>query len=368
MDHKDLKITNSILIFLFALVAGLYYGATFLIPLTFGALLAALMAPFTHRLEKLKIGRLLSSLISTLVALIIFGGLFYLIFWQLKLFTQDLPQIKDQIESFLKVLQQKLSYSTGITPDEQDEMLKEQSEEIIGSAQKIVAGFLGNIVKTFLEILLVQAYLFLFLIYRDRFSDFIMSYVSPENSERATSVLHKTSKVMHHYLWGRIKVMSILASMYLITFLAFGLKYTILLTVFGAIVTIIPYIGPFLSGVIPVGFMMVFGGTYSEVMIFATIVLIIQLIESYVLEPVIIGSEVQLNPLVVILAIILGGLIWGIAGMILFVPLFSIIKIISDHTTNLKPIGRLISDSDVNEPPGKGIGNKLAGLFKRQAN
>jgi predicted PurR-regulated permease PerM len=51
--------------------------------------------------------------------------------------------------------------------------------------------------------------------------------------------------------------------------------------------------------------------------------MIIQLIESYVLEPVIIGSEVQQSPLFVIIAIILGGAIWGAAGLILFVPISS---------------------------------------------
>ncbi|HSI70524.1 MAG TPA: AI-2E family transporter, partial [Gillisia sp.] len=86
------------------------------------------------------------------------------------------------------------------------------------------------------------------------------------------------------------------------------------------------------------------------IIIFIILVIIIQLIESYVLEPVIIGSEVQQSPLFVIIAIILGGALWGAAGLILFVPIFGILKIIFDHNRELKPLGFLIGY----ERPGAG--------------
>ena len=362
MEHKDLKFSNSLLIFAFGLIAGLYYGASFFIPFTFGAFLAALMAPFSDLLERTKMGRTLSSLLSTLVVLIVVGGLSYLFFWQLKLFANDLPQIKEELTTFFKKIQAQLSSATGISMKEQEKILQERSELIMGAVQKQAASLLGNVMNVVFKFLLVLIYVFLFLLYRQRFSDFVMKYVPQEKKKRAKVVLGKTAKVVHHYLWGRVKVMTILAVMYLVTFLIFGVRYTILLTVFGALITIIPYIGPFISGVLPVIFMIIFGGSFSEVMVFAAVVLIIQLIESYVLEPVIIGSEVQLNPLAVIVSIIVGGMIWGIAGMILFVPLFAIIKIVSDHTANLKPIGFLIGETE-DEKPKKGLGTKIKGLF-----
>ncbi|MEX2633345.1 MAG: AI-2E family transporter, partial [Balneolales bacterium] len=57
-----------------------------------------------------------------------------------------------------------------------------------------------------------------------------------------------------------------------------------------------------------------------HILLFSIIIFVIQLIESYVLEPLIIGKEMKLNALAVIIAITLGGVTWGIAGMILFVP------------------------------------------------
>ena len=362
MEHKDIKFSNSILIFAFGLIAGLYYGASFFIPFTFGAFLAALMAPFSDLLERTKMGRTFSSLLSTLVVLIVVGGLSYLFFWQLKLFANDLPQIKEELTTFFKRIQAQLSSATGISMEEQEKILQERSESIMGVVQKQAASLFGNVMNVVFKFLLVLIYVFLFLLYRQRFSDFVMKYVPQEKKKRAKVVLGKTAKVVHHYLWGRVKVMSILAIMYLAAFLIFDVRYTILLTVFGALITIIPYIGPFISGVLPVIFMIIFGGSFTEIMVFAAVILVIQLIESYVLEPVIIGSEVQLNPLTVIISIIVGGMIWGIAGMILFVPLFAIIKIVSDNTANLKPIGFLIGDTE-DEKPKTGIGTKIKGLF-----
>lgn len=345
MKYRNLVKFNTVLVSFFAVIAGLYFGASFLIPLTFAAFLAALVRPLSDVLERTGMSRIISSLISTLVVFLVVGGLFFLLFYQLRLFAQDLPQIKSELESFLESFQQQITSMTGLTPEEQLQLWRERSASILETLENSLTNLLGNVLNASLKFLLVLVYLFLLLLYRQKFVDVAMMYVPEEKKENTQQILYKTSRVVHHYLWGRIKVMSILGAIYLVTFLLFDIRYTVLLTIFGALVTIIPYIGPFVSGILPVLFVIVFGRSFSDVLFFAAVILVIQLIESYVLEPVIIGSEVQLSPLAVIIAIIIGGMIWGIAGMILFVPLFSILKILSDHSPNLKPIGYLISDS-----------------------
>jgi len=79
--------------------------------------------------------------------------------------------------------------------------------------------------------------------------------------------------------------------------------------------------------------------------VFSIIIIVEQLIESYVLEPLIIGHEVRINPLSVIIAIVLGGMVWGLAGMVLFVPIFAMIKIISNHTPGYEPVGYLLGNT-----------------------
>lgn len=345
MKHKDLRKINSLIIFIFAALGILYFGASFLIPLTFAAFLAALISPFSNFLEKIGFGRGISCFTSTLIVFIIISGVSYLIFVQLRNFADDLPRNQEQLNEFSDNIQQQISAVTGLSPQEQMVLLQERSESIRGTIETYITNLLRYLVNTSLQLILVMVYLFLFLLYRTKFFDFVMKFVPEKKDIQVEKIIYKANRVIYHYLWGRIKVMIILAAMYIVTFMIFDLPYAVLLTVFGALVTIIPYIGPFISGLLPIVILFIFNPNISEVLLFAAIISLIQLVESYVLEPIIIGNEVQLNPLAVIIAIIAGGMIWGIAGMILFVPLFAIVKIISDHTPNLRPIGFLIGNN-----------------------
>lgn len=363
MQYRSLKKINLILFFGFAVLAALSFGASFFIPLTFASFLAALMEPVAAMLEKMGLRKLPASLLSTLIVFIAVSGISYLLFYQLRIFADDLPEIKEELESFFRNFQRWLSSITGVSMQEQQEVLNKRSDTLLSAIEQKLAQLLGSVLESSLKFLLVLVYLFLFLLNRGKYVQFVLMYVPEEKHSRARNIMNKTSKVIHHYLWGRLKVMSILAVMYIIAFLIFDVRYALLLTVFGALITIIPYIGPFISGVIPICFVIVFGRDFSEVLLFSMVILVIQLIESYVLEPIIIGSEVKLSPLAVIIAILIGSMIWGIAGMILFVPLFSMLKILSDHIPALRPIGYLIGYSD--REPGEGVGIRIKNIFKR---
>jgi predicted PurR-regulated permease PerM len=69
---------------------------------------------------------------------------------------------------------------------------------------------------------------------------------------------------------------------------------------------------------------------------------IVQFFQTYILEPLVVGAEVNINPLFTIFVLVAGELVWGIPGMVLAIPLLGIVKIICDHITVLKPYGFLI--------------------------
>jgi predicted PurR-regulated permease PerM len=71
---------------------------------------------------------------------------------------------------------------------------------------------------------------------------------------------------------------------------------------------------------------------------------VVQAVDNYFIEPFVVGGEVNLSALATIIALIAGGLLWGIAGMILFIPLLGIAKIVFDNVEKLEPIGFLIGD------------------------
>lgn len=346
---KQLANINRILIFILLIVVFLYWGAPFLIPFIFGIFFAFLMVPLCNFLEKIRIPRAIASLLSTLVVLIVFGGTLFLFIAQINKFASDMPSLEDKVASFIESSQNKIESVTNLTFGEQKEIFERKSGQIIVKIESFVTGFLGNVFSTVLSFFLVLVYLFLLLFYREKIFDFLMMYISDNQEDSAKETLSKISKVVFQYLWGRAQVMTLLGIMFFITFILFGLPYALLLTLFGAVITIIPYIGPLISGLLPILFSLLYFDSLKKIIILSVVIIVIQLIESYVLEPLILGKEVKLNALVIIVAIVLGGLIWGLAGMILFVPIFAIIKIISLHHSGLRPIGFLMGHGDKDE-------------------
>jgi predicted PurR-regulated permease PerM len=340
-----MKKVNNILFFILVIFAIFYLGSSFLVPFIFGIFFASLTTPLSNILERIKVHRIISSFISTLVVFIVVGGLLYLFIHQINLFLSDIPSVRNEIQTILQNAQDKISSITSLSPEQQKQLWQTRSESILNSVESRLAGFATDVFNSTLNFLLVLVYVFLLLLYRNKFTNFFMMYVKHDKVQDARVILNKVSKVVYQYLWGRAQVMTLLGISYYITFIIFGLPYAVLLTIFGSLITIIPYLGPFISGLLPILFAAIFFESLQTILMFSIIIIIIQLIESYVLEPLIIGKEVKLNPLIVIIAVIIGGLMWGIAGMILFVPIFAIVKIISNHTPGLEPIGYLFESS-----------------------
>ena len=71
-----------------------------------------------------------------------------------------------------------------------------------------------------------------------------------------------------------------------------------------------------------------------------------QFVESYILEPMLVGSEVKLNLFITLLAVTAGGLLWGIPGLILAVPIVGVARVVCTALEPLHPFAFLISDQD----------------------
>ncbi|MCA1761773.1 MAG: AI-2E family transporter [Flavobacteriales bacterium] len=343
MKREELRHTNQVLLLVAIVLVALYFGADFLIPLSFAVLFSSLVLPVAKFLErKLHLGRALASFASTLLIFVVTGLLLILLIQQTTVFVKDLAEQKETITAFAEQAQSWLTNLTGYNIKDELDLENQLLGKTVSFFQEPISAFLTNTTGAIAKFLLMLIYVFLLLLYRSRFVKFVRMYTAEDGADELGEIVGKISRVAHHYLWGRIQIMLILAVMYIILFHAYGLEHAWLLVVFGTIITIIPYFGPFISGLLPIIFMVLFGHSSEAVISFSIIIIIVQLIESYVLEPLILGYEVQQNPIFVIIAVILGGTIWGLPGLILFVPLFAILKIIFDHSPPLAPVGYLM--------------------------
>lgn len=335
---------NLVLLLFFLIFGGLYLASTFLIPLVFAGILAMLMSPLCAKLEARGYNKALSSFLCILLLILIFAGIGAVISTQVTSFINDLPQIEKEINQQLRSVQFYVQETFGISPEEQEKAVKDGSGES-GGVGSMIVNFLSSFTGIMASSLLVLVYMFLLLYYRSRFPKFIMKVVSEDQKEQAHHIITESSKVAQQYLMGRGILILILAVLYSIGMTIIGVDNAIFLSVIGALLSIIPYIGNIMAFALFM-FMALAQSGGSWLYINILIVLsVVQFIESYLLEPFIVGAEVDIHPFFTVVIIIVGEQIWGVAGMILAIPMLGIVKIIFSHIDFMEPYAYLIGDT-----------------------
>jgi predicted PurR-regulated permease PerM len=191
---------------------------------------------------------------------------------------------------------------------------------------------------------IIPLYSFLLLYYKDFFIEFLIRF-SSKNKELVINWAVDSGQIIQSYLAGITRVTGIVALLAGIFFYLMGIKYFILFAFFIAIMNLIPYVGVFISSFFVI--LYVFLTTDSLFYPFITFATLwgIQLFENNIITPLVVGSKVKVNALSVILAILLGGWLWGISGMVLFIPLTGVLKITLERSKELNPFAYLLGDN-----------------------
>lgn len=342
-----LQRANQFLFFTVLLVVVLFFGRSFLIPIFFAALLAMLMAPVCRRLEKWGFNRALASAVCVLILILFLAGMGLIIGAQFSTFAENITQIEQKGKQLLDQAQTYIQEQFGVSPEKQESLVKEQTAAQPGGST-LAKRIVGSIVSTLTGIVLTLVFTFLMVFNKEHFEQFFLKMFHDEEPAKVKKVVREIADVSQHYLTGRATSMAIIAVLYSIGLLIVGLKNAILLACIAALLTIIPYVGTVLGGLIPVLMAVVTEDSLQPALLTAIVLVVIQTIDNYFIEPNVVGGEVNLGALWSILSLIAGGMIWGPAGMILFLPLVAILKIVCDHIESLRPIGFLIG-----EPGGK---------------
>ncbi|MFO7658348.1 MAG: AI-2E family transporter [Bacteroidales bacterium] len=333
------KITQNVIIISFV-IAIMYLARFILVPLAFSMLLSMLLYPACDLLER-KLPRIVSISIILLIVILLISGIFYFfgtkfyhLFEKIKGFEEN---ILTSINKFMQILENKI-FSNNL---EIQEMFKSRSKSYLGSSNFIESTILTS-TSLISSLVLIFVYTFLFLLYRTSFKKLILYHFPEDKISYASDLLKKIRKVAQNYFFGLAIIILLLGTLNGLGLWIIGLDYPFLFGYFAAMLAIIPYIGTFIGGLLPVLYALVnHDNIWTAVFVLGWYSLV-QTIEGNFLTPKIVGSKVSLNPLIAILALIAGGLIWGIAGVILFIPLMAIVKVIFDNVDSLKPYGLML--------------------------
>jgi predicted PurR-regulated permease PerM len=335
--------TSSLLqkMLLFILViAGLYYMKVFLMPLAISGVLATLFLPFCKWLEGKKVPKGLATLLCLIILLIVLAGIGSLLVWQINALLQDFENIKQKTLAIVTFLQQYIFDHLGLSTEKQLKIFEGEQPSITNIVQLIA----GSIAYIFTNFVLILAYIFCLLYYRSHLKKFILQMTPGSEQVEMEQVVYKSTHVSQQYLVGLTKMIVCLWIMYGIGFSLLGVKNALLFAILCGLFEIVPYIGN-LTGTSLTVFVAAVHGAHLP-MLFGIIGVygIIQFVQGWLLEPIIVGPQVKINPFSTILALVSGELIWGIPGIFLAIPLLAMFKIVCDHIDPLKPFGYLIGE------------------------
>ena len=124
--------------------------------------------------------------------------------------------------------------------------------------------------------------------------------------------------------------------------LIIGVPHAILFGFIASILTFIPYVGIIFASIFPIAISwLTYNSIWHPIAVIA-LYTFVQYLEANIIFPMAVSNRLNINTLATIIMIILGGIIWGAAGMILFVPFIAIVKLIADNTEELKNISVLL--------------------------
>ncbi len=328
------------LLLLFLVVSGLYFAKAFLMPVAIGGIIAMLFLPFCKWLEARKVPKSIAVLCSMLLLLLLVASMCLLLGWQIAALLNDVALIKQTVVEKWTEAQLYVFNHLGIAVEKQTQILNTEKPSLSS-----MMGFVFMSLKYIaINFIFVMSYFFLLLYYRGHIRAFIIKLTPSAQQKEMEQIINSTTRVAQQYLLGIAKIIVCLWIMYGIGFGIIGVKNFIFFAILCGLLEIVPFIGNITGTALTVFVAAIHGASLP---LLGGIVIVygsVQFFQGWVLEPLILGPQVKINPLFTVIALILGDLVWGIPGIILAIPITAMIKIICDHVDTLKPYGFLIGE------------------------
>jgi predicted PurR-regulated permease PerM len=319
------------LLFAILTVAALYLLVRLqhvLVILFLSVLFAATVAKPASYLERVRVPRAIAALIVYLVALAIFAGIGWLVLptliEQLGRLSAETPgyidrynQLREQYDAWREEYPALPSF---------DEQASEVGTRFAGSVSRRLTQLPGSLFEIFLDVLSVFAISMLLITGRGRLLSFTLSMVRPEHRAQTRRVIEQMWDRLGHYLRAKLIVMTIIGVITYGALLLIGIPYPVLLAIVVAMGQLIPRAGPWLARIPLLGiaalegwlpFLLTFGAS-----------IIIENAKGYAISPFVEGSQLDIPPLMVFIAILVGASLLGVAGAFIAVPAAAMIQVV----------------------------------------
>lgn len=335
-------------------------------PIVTALILALLLHPLSNLLERVKIPRGISSILSIIVVCLVVFGLFYFFSAQVRYISRDLVSIEARFNEVIDRGHNWMETTFGVEQQEQTTYLKNSLNTLLRNSTSVLSRTVSATAGFFTAFFLALLSLFFFLYYRSFLMAFLYRLFRADLHAKVGATTMKVEKVVRSYILGLFTVIIIIAILNTVGLMFLGIQHAVFFGVLAAVLTIIPYIGIFIGSLLPIVFAFVTKDSLWYPLGVALIFWGVQFLEGNFITPNIVGGRVSINPFAAILALFFGGIIWGPIGMILSIPVLAIIKVIFDAIEPLQPYGFLIGNPPDEDEQRENKRKRLAAVTSRR--
>jgi predicted PurR-regulated permease PerM len=332
-----------------AVIGLLYYGRNLFIVLAFALFLSFALRPFVSLLERARIPRIVAIL---MLLFVLIGAIVLLVInvtAQLNLFYSDLPRYQTRIRELLSKVMEFINTVRermgNILPEDQRAVREVKISESPFATTRAVFAQIGDLIEFVLYAALVPFLTLFMLKDREKFARVIEGMLARHPRYGRAHVTSAISRAMTAYALGLSFVMLIMAAATTIALMLLQLNYYYILGPIAGLAILLPYVGIIFSTV-PAVAVAYFQYDGQKALLVLAVYALLQFLEGNVLTPLIVGGKVRLFPLTVMVAFIFWGLLWGVPGAILAVPLTSAIKVVCENVSGWEGFARLLGEPD----------------------
>ena len=250
----------------------------------------------------------------------------------LQLLVVQMQQIYDRLPQIVADISAKLNLTEETVKSLQIEW-SNISETVIKAVQEIAGGIvssstnlIGSVVNAITQFILAFIFCIYILFSKEKLGRackrMLYAAFREQIADDIISVLHLTGRTFSKFLSGQCLEAVILGIMFIIAMTVFRMPYALLVGVLIMVTALIPIVGAFIGCI--VGAFLILMVNPVQALWFVVMFLVIQQVEGNVIYPKVVGSSVGLPPILVFAAVIVGGKLMGVAGMLVFIPLTSV--------------------------------------------
>jgi predicted PurR-regulated permease PerM len=292
-----------------------------------GMFLAIAIAPAVNWLDHRRIPRWLAIL---LVYLAGFGGIVGIGLLIVPPLVTGVENLSTDLPGYVDDLRHNDTFRNYDNKYHITEKLQQQAKELpskLGDAAGTLRDVTVGVFSSFVQLFSILVIAFFLVKDGDRLAGFILGQVSPERERRVRRVAEDISDAIVGYVFGNFLISILAGLVTYLTLLILDIPFAVPLAILFGFFDLVPLVGATLGGIL-VGIVVAFNDFPVGVIIWAIVLIVYQQLENNLLQPFVYGRTVQLHPLIVIIAILIGGSLLGVLGALVAIPVAGAVQAI----------------------------------------